>query len=422
MRILQNILPKISRTTSPRVSVTHVKLPGIPLLFLLILTSIGSTQAQPLLKTGDPTPDMIIRPIINAPMTALDLRAVSGKFLILNFWGTWCSPCLPEMDSLAKLQKANNNTIQVIAISDEPVGRLKKYLERQPSTLWLASDTSEILYRMFGWRYVGQSAILDPGGHILALVRTDSIDQHLIDRLLRHQPVRSSAETGITKELDSDPFSVDSSLHFQLAWSAYRPEMRSMSRTWLKTPFEGRRRTYFNTCPINIYLDVYSLTPQQVVYEVPEKSICNWEDKSSLCCLDLLVRPEQKDSLLILLGQTLDRLVSFKTRREHRMIPVYVLSRLPGSTALPVSAASQSSFDFSGRGFNGTGIRIKLFADYVSNELKLPVIDETELKEKYDIHTVNTLRTEEDLLAALKKLGLTVTKTTREMDMLVVYR
>ena len=397
--------------------------PGYTLLFLLaLLPAANVLHAQPLLKTGDPIPDMIIRPIINAPLTALDVRAIHQKFLVLSFWGTWCSPCLPEMDSLAKLQRTNNSSIQVIAISNEPVGRLQKYLERKPSTLWLASDTSEILYRMFGWRYVGQSAILDPQGHILALVRTDSIDQPMIDRLLRHEPVRSSAETGIVKDVDSDPFAVDSSLSFQLSWSAARKDMPSMSRTWLKTSFEGRRRTYFNVCPVDIYRDVYQLSYRQVVYEVPEKSINNWQDKNTLYCLDLLVSPEQKDSLLILLGQALDRLVSFRTRLERRVIPVYVLSRLPDAAALPASTAPESSFGFSGRGFDGTGIPMKPFADYVSNELRLPVIDETGLKGKYDVHTENALRTEQDMLAALKKLGLTVTKTTREMDMLVIYR
>jgi uncharacterized protein (TIGR03435 family) len=402
------------------------------LLFLLILLPAANTlHAQPLLKTGDPIPDMIIRPIINAPLTALDTRAIHQKFLVLSFWGTWCSPCLPEMDSLAKLQRANNNSIQVVAISDEPAGRLQKYLERKPSTLWLASDTSEILYRMFGWRYVGQSAILDPQGHILALVRTDSIDQRMIDRLLRHEPVRSSAETGVLKDTEADPFAVDSSIRTQLSWSSYRQDMRSMSKSWLKTAFEGRRRSYFNVCPVDIYRDAYKVSPRQVLYEVPEKSINNWQDKSTLYCLDLLVAPEQKDSLLILLRQTLDKLVSFRTRLERRVIPVYVLSRLPdaGTTpagptaaALPVSTAPESSFGFSGRGFDGTGIPMKPFADYVSNELQLPVIDETGLKGRYDIHTENALRTEQDVLAALKKLGLTVTNTTREMDMLVIYR
>ena len=356
----------------------------IHILFSLLslLPAANALHAQPLLKTGDPIPDMIIRPIINAPLTALDIRAIHQKFLVLNFWGTWCSPCLPEMDSLAKLQRTNNGSIQVVAISNEPVGRLQKYLERKPSTLWLASDTSEILYRMFGWRYVGQSAILDPQGHILALVRTDSINQRLIDQLLRHEPLRSSAETGIVKDIDADPFAIDSSLSFQLSWSAYRRDMPGMSRTWLSTPFEGRRRTFFNVCPVDIYREVYKLSYKQVAYEVPEKSICNWEDKNTLCCLDLLVRPEQKDSLLLLLGQALDRLVSFRTRLERRVIPVYVLSRLPDATALPVSSAPKSSFGFSGRGFDGTGIPMKPFADYVSNELRLPLIDETGLKGK----------------------------------------
>lgn len=379
-------------------------------------------HAQPVLKTGDLFPAQLIRPIINAPVKQYDVQRQNRKLLILNFWGTWCSPCLPEMDSLSRLQVNNKVRLQVIAISDEPLGRLRKYLQRRPSSLWLASDSTANLYRQLGLNYVGQSAIISGSNRIIALVRTDSINQHLIDRLLRGETVSSSAEAGNKTSAEADPFAVDSTLAFQVSWSAYRPGVPGMRKTYLKTSFEGRRVTYFNVCLTTMYKDAYSVSNQQVIFEVPEKTVCNWDDKSTLYCLDLLVKPGQKDSLQAILQQTLDRLAPVKARTVRRMIPLYVLRLLPGAADWIASATRESTSSFSGRGFEGKGISLAPFVDYLSNELGLPVVDETRLAGKYDITTENALRTKEDMLAAVKKLGLGVDKTTREMDAIIIYR
>lgn len=392
------------------------------ILTACLMASFFLPAAQPVLKTGDLFPAMLIRNIINAPVREFDVQRRNKKLLILNFWGTWCSPCLPEMDSLSRLQAKYKNLVQVIGISDEPVLRLKRYLQRRPSSVWLASDTSSNLYLQFGFNYVGQSAVIDRSNRIVALVRTDSINQSLIDRLLHGQEISSSAETGGNKTLaGTDPFAVDSTVAFQVTWSAYRPGLTSMRKTYLKTSFEGRRLTYYNVCMTNMYQDAYRVTNKQVMYEVPEKTLCNWDDKSTLYCLDLVVKPEQKDSLLIILRQMLTKLAPVKVRVEKQVISVYVLRRLPGAPEWLRSAAPES-FSFSGQGFEGKGITLNPFIDYVSNELELPVIDETGLSGRYDVVTENVLRTKEDIANALKKLGLVAERTSREMQVIVISR
>jgi thiol-disulfide isomerase/thioredoxin len=48
----------------------------------------------------------------------LGLADFKGKVLLVNFWATWCAPCVEEMPSLAKLQKAlGGDDFEVVAIS-----------------------------------------------------------------------------------------------------------------------------------------------------------------------------------------------------------------------------------------------------------------------------------------------------------------
>jgi uncharacterized protein (TIGR03435 family) len=393
------------------------------LLFLLIIACSATAQAQPALKVGDLFPDIFFRNVVNAPTRDLEARMYTTKFTIVNFWGTWCSPCLPDMDSLAKLQVKNNSHIQVIGVSNDPVDNLKKYVARKPSTLWLVSDTASWLYRQFSFDYVGQAAIVDQQHRIVALVQTHSINQSMIDKLLRKEVIPSSGET--SKKIDvieNDLFAVDSSLSYQFTWSGYRPGIPGMSKGYLKTSFEGRRCTYFNSCVTSMLMDIYKVTAKQLIYEVPEKSVCNFDNKDTRYCFDLLVKPTQKDSLRIIMRELLHKLLPIKFRLDKREMPVYVLRRLPGAAALQESTAAEEIYSFTGNGFDGKRIGIGAFAGYLANDLGLPVVDETGLTGKYDIKTSYVMRTRDELLDALKKLGLSVEKTTRPMDAVIIYQ
>jgi uncharacterized protein (TIGR03435 family) len=393
------------------------------LFFLLLMACSSLAHAQPALKVGDLFPDIFFRNVVNAPTRDLEARMYTTKFTIVNFWGTWCSPCLPEMDSLAKLQVKNNSRIQVIAVSNDPVEKLKKYLERKPSTLWLVSDTASWLYQQFTFNYVGQAAIVDQQHRIVALVRTDSINQSMIDKLLRKEVIRSSAETGNKPDAtETDPFAVDSSLSYQFTWSGYRPGFPGMSKTYLKTSLEGRRRTYFNSCVSNMLMDIYKVSYNQIIYEVPKKSVCDFENKNMLYSFDILVKPTQKDSLLIIMRELLHKLLPVKFRLDKREMPVYVLRRLADAAPLQESTAAEEIFSFSGRGFDSKRVGMDAFAGYLANELGLPVVDETGLTGKYDITTSYVMRTKDELLDALKKLGLSVEKTTRVLDAVIIYQ
>ena len=83
----------------------------------------------------------------NLQLTQLDgatlaLANLRGKPLLVNFWATWCPPCvreLPMINQFAQRQSAlDGKGIQVLAIAVDQAASVNKWLARQPLNLQVA--------------------------------------------------------------------------------------------------------------------------------------------------------------------------------------------------------------------------------------------------------------------------------------------
>jgi uncharacterized protein (TIGR03435 family) len=394
------------------------------LIFLLLsLRGLYSFSQGLQIKAGDFFPDLPISNLINAPVTSIILsKPPEKKLYILSFWGTWCAPCIPEMDALAKLQVRNSSNIQVIGIANDSHERLVSYLKKKPSTIWLASDTSALFYQMFLLTSVGHSAIINAAGKVVAVVKTDSLNQQMISRLLAGQNVKSTADLKFSNHgTKSDLFGVDSTLSENFTLRGYMKGKKSMSMSYGRASIYGDRRiTFVNCSAVSLYKEAYQInSSKQIVYEFPEKEVSDYENKETLYCLDIMVKFPGIDSLYNKLRERLSEFLPVKARIEMREIPVYaVINR---GFNQPQSVETVPSYSFSGNGYDGKGTTIANFADnYLSNEFDLPVVDETGLPDRYNIKTQVELRTRESILKSIGDIGLELVKKTKSMRVLIL--
>ncbi|MDJ0685058.1 MAG: TlpA disulfide reductase family protein [Alphaproteobacteria bacterium] len=80
----------------------------------------GAMRGFVLLKERTPAPQT---PFFTAAGSELLLEEFEGKVLIVNFWATWCAPCVHEMPALDRLQAAfADQAFEVIAINQDRGG------------------------------------------------------------------------------------------------------------------------------------------------------------------------------------------------------------------------------------------------------------------------------------------------------------
>lgn len=107
------------------------------------------------------------------------LADYEGKYVLVNFWATWCAPCRKEMPQLNTLQKEfGGDDFEVLTIAtgrNSPQGIQKFFTEAGIDSLPRHQDPKQALasqMRVFG---LPITVILDPEGREIARLRGDAV-------------------------------------------------------------------------------------------------------------------------------------------------------------------------------------------------------------------------------------------------------
>lgn len=108
----------------------------------------------------------------------MGLDAFEGKYVLVNFWATWCAPCREEMPSLSELQaELGGDAFEVVTIAtgrNPPAGMRRFFDEVGVDNLPLYRDPKQQLARQMAVLALPISVILDPEGREIARLQGDA--------------------------------------------------------------------------------------------------------------------------------------------------------------------------------------------------------------------------------------------------------
>ncbi|MDE2513833.1 MAG: TlpA family protein disulfide reductase [Alphaproteobacteria bacterium] len=141
--------------------------PAIP-----VPLAANGTPAEPefkftVLDAPQPAPALAFTTREGAPKTLADFR---GRLLLVNFWATWCGPCVAEMPSLDRLQARLGSRLTVLAISEDRRGGqvVDSFLARlKLADLAIYLDTKNSALQTFGLVGLPTSILIDRDGRMV---------------------------------------------------------------------------------------------------------------------------------------------------------------------------------------------------------------------------------------------------------------
>ena len=106
------------------------------------------------------------------------LQDYQGKYVLLNFWATWCAPCRKEMPQLSELQKTfGGDGFEVLTIAtgrNSPTGIKKFFEEINVSNLPRHQDPKQTLASQMAIFGLPITVLIDPEGREVARLRGDA--------------------------------------------------------------------------------------------------------------------------------------------------------------------------------------------------------------------------------------------------------
>jgi uncharacterized protein (TIGR03435 family) len=384
-------------------------------IFLLFISF--QVHAQ-IVKIGDSVPDYTFEKVVNHSKSTLNLRETKGKILIIEFWGTWCGPCIPALEHLDELQKKFKNDVAVVGISDDTEERLNKFLLKRPVAIPLVSDTFDKKSTFFKIEGVPITYVVDRTNKILAITSPSEITEESLKKLIENKNVDFKYNTGKSFS-NADPFGVDLKTIYSFT---IKPAIDTIPGTIFKTHnqgvFNGRRLSFINVTPKFFIEKIFQKTSYQTLV-LADKSKFKFQPEN-IFSYDIIVPEDDKDNLYVIAQEEIKRRLNYKVYVEQRNTDVYILKNISEKNILKPSQLSPNmSFTYGKKPrISAEGSELSSLREFLEDQVRTVIIDETGLKGKYD-YTID-FQNKTELLEELKKVGLTLEKANRSVEMLII--
>jgi cytochrome c biogenesis protein CcmG/thiol:disulfide interchange protein DsbE len=132
------------------------------ILIAFLLLAAGCDRGSHPRQTGRPAPDFTV----TDGSHSVHLANYRGKIVVLNFWATWCIPCIAELPSLMDMQRQLPE-VQVLAVSvDADPQAYRDYLVQHKITLLTVNDAAHRSADLFGTYRWPETYVIDQHGVI----------------------------------------------------------------------------------------------------------------------------------------------------------------------------------------------------------------------------------------------------------------
>jgi cytochrome c biogenesis protein CcmG, thiol:disulfide interchange protein DsbE len=161
----------------------------IVVLGAVLVWQVSGTLEQRVIAVGDTAPAFKVTTESGRTITATDF---GGKLLVLNFWASWCPPCVeetPSLDAFTRVMAPEGVVVVGVSI-DKNEAMYKRFLERFKPAYETSRDADADISSSYGTFVFPETYIIDRSGKVVQKIigepeKGDWTDPELLARIRR---------------------------------------------------------------------------------------------------------------------------------------------------------------------------------------------------------------------------------------------
>lgn len=422
---------------------------------VIILTGLVckiAAQAQDGLSIGDKLPDVKLDHVINHSSPTIELSHYRGQLLIIDFWATWCSPCIamfPKTDSLQKQFEGKVRFLPVTYESREKVEKLFKRSQRLANVKLPMAVSEKTLHKLFPHRELPHYVWIDRTGTVKAITGSQEVNAETIREMLSASPVTLKEKKDRFLPYDRQtPLMLNKigmskdMMKFQSVLTLYVDGLSSRFDILRHEDGSIARITVCNGTFKTLYGLAFSspelfIERNRIVIEASDRSkfimegssaasreeIREWMRENSFC-YEIMVPPHLSPDIFAIMRQDLVRIFpEYHASLQKRKVKCLVLERTSNIDKIRTKG-DPINFSFAGYGATMTNCSLGLLLSQLNGinlqHLDMPVIDGTGYTGNVDLKLDCDMSDPMSLNTALKAYDLAFVSKEVAIDMLVI--
>lgn len=119
----------------------------------------------------------------------------NNKLYFVDFWATWCVPCITAKEHLKVLQNQFPNDFYVVSLSSENPLKVERFLSKKPNDLAVAIDYNKETFSKYNVRVLPDGVLFNAEGKVLWQGGAPDLKKETVSKFLRQQTKRSSVQS-----------------------------------------------------------------------------------------------------------------------------------------------------------------------------------------------------------------------------------
>lgn len=445
---------------------------GLAALGIFLFSATTSAQMAGL-KIGEKIPNIELTQLSNYKSPKARLYDFKNDLLIIDFWATWCGPCIGMFSKVDSIEKTLEHKVRFLPVSYEDRKKVTSFLKsmntvKKIDVFSVVEDT--ILSRLFPYQSLPHYVWIDRSGTIIAITDRREITLDKVKLMTEGKKPDITMKTESLKAMNimQTAFNESVNIFYGEDTANKKPEFLPKDKIMYRSVFtssipgihgyshwESNSYTFINASPllllkeywglkkkygydINDFLGegrsamevrdtmtVYKLSGGYLNYLYNSRAWEEWGNKYSIC-YELVVPDstslERKEELM---EQDLRRYfkdiykVTFQI--ERRKVKLLVL-RQTSTTDRLLTSGDTSSMEYSRYNFNIQNRPFRYFVRGLKDVYRnsYPIVDETKISTSIDLRIEADILDYNALNIKLATYGLQLFLEEREMDVLVV--